>query len=477
MQQLRARLLRFIIKSHFDEKYGDTDWWDNVLLLHMREEAQKQENASGTKYAIALRKYGRAITFDDLDTTVLSAIILYDPYFRVGKNAVSYSPYELSLVKQLHSNRNKISHEENDSAVSEEAEKKSIKLMRAAIDELSLMEKAPDLARDILTEYAKVFGLKGEGEDVTAFLELTGRFNEAESLYQWEIDKAIPIYKDLAEKGHTGAQKKLFFIYTHVVSYFDLNKALGLTSQYPKILPRDEAGEPERTIKKLSFLHNAMPHAIWGTPNIINVFMKELKSGKLVQNAQLLQYICQIHAEYPNGLLDFLDDNDLKALLFSKQPNLQGALLWTETHKTPDAALTETLVELTELREFRADHTVRAIKKQALSGNVPIIDFYAKRSMEKNAGHPTDDTLKWLQLGVKYNSSNCIAWLNQIKQRSEEQSQKTMPQSETQSSPDQHELEVLQKEVADLQKTIHKLKILIAISGGVILALLARLVL
>ena len=405
MKSTRSLLLQHIVATHFQERFGN-DWWEKKLLPHMREEAQKVDSRSGEKYSVALHIYGRTITFEDLDTTVLSTIILFDQASKNIPNKVSYSQYEIDLTHKLHSYRNKSSHEitGND----EVGESKEIVLaMRKAIDKLNLTQSNPTLAKRILDDYSTVFGIESETDDIKSFMQLSERFQEAEELFQWDIPRSISIYEELAHKGHQGAQKRLLEAYTKTVQGFDLDKAIELTTKYPNVLTRKELG-------LLRAYHSMYSHVIWGTIVVCDYFQRALKEGKIIKNAELCQYIDWITSEHKQGLLALLPStkegyalyNDLKAIPPDLNAAKQTVAVW------PDGAnkdYANSIIALAENKKCSRAETEALLQNAGRNGYLPVVEMFAEKEA-KRIGKiknklPADS---WIILGEKLNSARCI---------------------------------------------------------------------
>lgn len=83
---LRARTLQTIVMLQFEPIYGE-NWWGKVLLPHMQAEA-KEETINGKKYRVALRK-SEDLSIDDLDTTVLTTILIHDDAFKGDRGGIT----------------------------------------------------------------------------------------------------------------------------------------------------------------------------------------------------------------------------------------------------------------------------------------------------------------------------------------------------------------------------------------------------
>ncbi len=327
----------------------------------MRDASMKRADASGEKYAVALKKYGRAINFDDLDTTVCCSIILYDSYYKFGNKAVPFTNYEIGLTRQLHALRNKMSHDESSEDLSDESERKTLRLLYGAVSDLDLVENEPDLARDILSAYSNFFAGADLSLDQKTFLDDSERFERAEDLYKWEAEKALPLYKGLADNGFLAAQKRLLEIYTHTVRFFDLNEAAKIADRFKTI-----CSEGER--EKIHYLNMLMPHAIWGTPEVVDLFLRELKAGSLVQNGELEQYLTWIRSVFPYGMLSLLEEGDAFAAEAAKKvPNLQSLSRIPESDLCREKAFKRFLVQCASDKSFKRANAERALTNIALT--------------------------------------------------------------------------------------------------------------
>ena len=398
-KNLRAKILQHIVASRFDATFG-TNWWKDVLLFHMREEAQVPKSIHGSKYSLALKKYGRMIELTDLDTTVTSTIILYDPYFKTGPAPAGFTQDEIDTTKNLHLFRNKLSHEEADPKKLEEAEKRSLRVMREAVDKLNLTETNPTLAKAIIDEYMATFS-EADGETGSAdFMALSARFEEAENLFNWEVDKAVPIYEELAAKGFKAAQKRLFEIYTHTVKQFDLSKALEVANAYPDILAENDR-------QKLAAMNAGIVHVLWGTPNVCETFSRELSDGTLIRNAQILQYIQSISDAFPNGLLGILnkDPDNLTEYVKLMQipPNMQTA---------SNSIYVKALIRIARNTAFDFNHTKSVLAQVAAMGYVPLIEYFVEESVRRGIADKAGDRERArIRTGHEKGSSICTQWL------------------------------------------------------------------
>ena len=462
MKELRAKLLQHIIQTRFEASFGKK-WWENTLLPHMRDEAAKLDSRCGQKYAMALKKYGRSISIGDLDTTVLSTIILYDQHFQFGNAAVSFSDYERNITKKLHSLRNKLNHEENDMDASREVERQTIRLIRNSVDELNLMETNPELAYDIIAGYAEEFG--GEYDKNTEkFMDVSARYEAAMDMVRWKPDEAATALAALAEEGFPSAGKSLLELYTKSTNLFDLNKATSLIHQYPDVLDNGLK-------QKLESLQSVIPHIIWGTPDMCESFADELRSGKLIRNAQILEYIKAIRSEFPNGLLYFLPDDlgTIRMLLSADNPNTAqatrlAAKIYQDDNVTGRFVLT--LLQLAREAEFNAERTIKAVKKCAATGYLPVLEFYAARRFAADAIISSDDPfVSLLSLGAEKGSAKCAELLKNVRGNVSAPVEDILLQFNDLTH--MSEIEQLKKDNAMLQK---RLKIAYAVSAAAIIA-------
>lgn len=405
IKTLRAALLQHILFFRFEQTFGK-DWWETVLLPHMRQEAMDvNPSPAGKTYFAALKRFGRGICPEDLDTSVISAVILYDPYFQAPPNQVLYSSFEIDTARKLHGFRNKTSHEENDTDILDETDRQTLRVLRTAAEELELRENDPKLYREILKAYADTFGLPDLTGDQQRLLELSAQLEEADRAYRWEIEKAIPIYERLAEQGVIEAQRKLLEICTHTVRYFDLYRAVELCQKYPVLSPAAD---------ELTILLHCYPNLIWGTEFALNRFRWELESGKLIQNAQLEQYILEISAEFPDGLLDFLHDKEAYFLIYSINPDLEKAASLVTGDGGQSERYLSLLLTLASEKKLSAGNTIDQVRKLAEEGYVPLIDFYARRAMQRS----NDPELAyWINIGVRSGSAYCLHQQEREKRR------------------------------------------------------------
>ena len=456
MKALRAKLLRYIVQTHFTETFGEK-WWD-TLLSHMREEAQDVNSSNGKKYMIALKQYGRSISFEDLDTSILCTVILWDRYFQYGKNQVNYTGDELQIARKLQIYRNRISHEEGARESFINAEEETLKVLREAIDKLSLMTNNPGLAREILTAYAKCFGIRDEGAATETFMELSSRFEEAEALYKWDIRSACSIYRELAEQNFQEAQKKLLFIYTHTTSMFDLEEAVRVAETYPELLEKDEQ-------KLLKHLRDVFPHVIWGTPHVCELFYEQLRSGELIWNAQAEQYINWVEKAFPRGIyhyawashLNKTANPDCWKLLLSQTPDLKAAKDLLEKTE-PDAENTwlRELIALAERKSFDPKDTEQTLKNCAKAGYIPLIEMFAMKQMKSVENGNLNTDIGWIRFGAEKGSRLCEQCLSEVENKRQERKQDTILKERIRQQ--EEEIKRLKTELEKANEEIAKLR-------------------
>ena len=450
------------------EAFGD-DWW-SALLLHMREDSSSKNGPSGTKYSWVLRKYGRGIRFEDLDTSVLCTIILFDDYYREGRYSVPYTAYEISLAKQLHSLRNRISHDEADGSTDEAAEKQTMQLLREAVDRLDLVATNPQLASEIMEEYAKVFCIEESDQSSLDLISSTARFQEAENLFKWDVEKAIPIYQELAQSGYRGAQERLLYIYTHTIRNFDLDAAAELAEAYPGIIS-------EEKLQRLRNLRDSLPHVLWGSQAACVLFEKELDGKDIIQNDQILKYIKWIQSTYKGGLLRFWptkDDSEIKTEVFDIHPDCDIVKRMIVARPTGDqeAEFAAFLIWLTETQRFEPAYTQKVLEQFARRGFLPLIDYFAAvdyHKYKRTPGAKVPTGSPWIKLGIQKGSALCTKIMDAISENDTENNQD--------SPTDKSKTNDLEDTIASLQEEIKKLKRIIKILAaaaviGIIIALL-----
>ena len=472
VKTLRAGLLRYILQTNFERSFG-SDWWNGVLLPHMRSEAMKGATRAGVTYSIALKRFGRTISPEDLDTSALSAVILYDEHFRTPPNEVLYSGFELDTARKLHAFRNRTSHEENNTEALDEADRLTLRVLRTAVNELELEINAPELAADILKAYAEVYGLRDLSTDQKQLLKISEKLEEAERAYRWEIEKAIPIYESLAEQGVVEAQKKLLEICTHTVRYFDLDRAVQLCDRYAVLA--DSSIE-------IRMLRDSFPHLIWGTPSILNLFRRELTDQMLIRNAQLEEYIRKISAEYPDGLLSFLQDDAALELLTPSCPNLDRARVLLSSRSGQTGKYLRLLLTLARQKNPSAKDTIAQVKQLAEKGCVPLIDHYATKAAKDHSGARREEELThWITLGLRHGSDYCRSHRDEL-EKTPENGILVFIRQEQEASENPEE-EKLQKAVTDpalkvdeLRAKLIKYKIATGILGATTALLILRLI-
>ena len=442
LSNLRARLLQYVVSNHFLNTFG-SDWWENSLLRHMREEGQTGSR-SGDKYAVALRKYGRQIAFENLDTTVLCTIVLFDDYFKTIPNVVKYSDYELELVRNLHKLRNRVGHEEMDMSVAEQDSKLLLSYLRDAIDKLDLLNNEPKLAEDILRAYFEANGDKSsKDKDLKSFVDTSERFERAEKLFKWNIDEAIPIYVELANEGFVAAQKKLLYTYTHAVRFFDLTKAVGMAK---KLCESGHISKEELSIYEK--MRDAMALAIMGDPSSCAYVTTVLTDPDVdyIQSQPALGYIKKITKTFPSGLIHIgLDSyhkeihelsfeelealrkaNDAEAyaetayrMLFQKALDLTKAKRCAEKATKLGSKRGEyltTLITKAIITNFNYQVMIDSLAKVGQNGYLPIIECFAEQGMDSDDAMASKAAVQWMQIGVSFGSKRCEEWLDDINQ-------------------------------------------------------------
>ncbi len=468
MKTLRARLLRLIVKDNFKEKFGE-DWW-SVLLDHMRELSRDKKDGTGSKYATALKKYGRGITLDDLDTTVLCSIILWDDYFNNGPNKVDYPEYELDTARKLHMYRNRMSHDERATEnANTYAEKETIRVLRVAVDKMNLMERDPELAADILKKYTEFFGGENVTGDAEAFMELSRQFEEAESLYKWKIEDAIPLYESLAEKGFRAAKKKLLDIYSKTPAYFDLNKAVDILDRYPDIMD-----EMEKT--QVRAFRDMMPHIIWGTPGYADRFAEELKSKDgVIRNARLEEYITWVTKEFPLGLLILIpaqeasDNRQCCRLMRMRTPDLKAAE--ENLHPTPceaDDLLIRTLIEIGSGYVFDPDVILQKLEVAADAGCLTVIEALAEMEAKVAFASGRPESTRWIEAGSERGLPRCVDLENTMSKLREKAERKAREEKPDKNLEDMFGEQSIRDKLAYAEEENEKLRMYLRIACAVI---------
>ena len=472
VKTLRAGLLRYILQTNFERTFGG-DWWNGVLLPHMRSEAMKGATRAGVTYSIALKRFGRAISPENLDTSALSAVILYDEHFQTPPNEVLYSGFELDTARRLHAFRNRTSHEENNTEALDEADRLTLRVLRTAVNELELELNAPELAADILKAYAEVYGLRDLSTDQKHLLKISEKLEEAERAYKWEIEKSIPIYESLAEQGVVEAQKKLLEICTHTVRYFDLDRAVQLCDRYATLA--DSSIE-------IRMLRDSFPHLIWGTPSILNLFRSELTEHKLIRSAQLEEYIQKISAEFPGGLLSFLQDDAAIEYLSPSCPNLELAQALLTSRSGQTEKYLRLLLNLAKQKNPSAKDTIAQVKRLAEKGCVPLIEHYAAKAAKELPNDQREEDLShWISLGLRHGSEYCRRHKDEL-----EKTPATMLPAFTRTEPGAEKSQVEEKQkkdaydpavkVDELNAKLIKYKIATGIMGATIALLILHLI-
>ena len=460
----RAKLLRYIIQTRFEEAFGP-NWWERELLFHMREESMKGDSPNGIKYNVALQKYGRQIKFEDLDTTILCTIILFDNYFKEKDHLVTYTDYESNIVWQLHNYRNRVSHEEGDVIKALEAERKTLRTMREAVDKMDLMNKNPELAQEILKAYFTAFNSDIKSSDEQKFLEISAKFEEAEKYLRWNPEKAKPIYEELAEQGFQAAQERLLFMYTQTVPHFNLVKAYETYTKYPSLLSEEQG-------KKLRGLMLSFPHLIWGTPSICTAFKSEMENGSLIKNPAISQYITIMNAEYPSGLTSLANSDNTApdTLVQLKKIRCNLDVLEANISKAPCPELSQLLLDLARGGELNASATIQTVKELGKAGCMPIIEYYAtKGNTGMNIIPENHPSVYWIRLGAE-KSDICKALLTHIqKPESKRFEKKPEPQQNNQS------FEKYELQIKALQDENKRLKTYLKVAGLVVVALIVTL--
>lgn len=252
---LRARTLQTIVTLQFEPIYGE-NWWDKVLLPHMQEEA-KEETINGKKYRVALRK-SENLSIDDLDTTVLTTILLYDDAFKGDRGGITAYTNEYDLLLKISNLRNAANHDETGHE-SQYAEQ-SLKLLKDAIPLFKLNVWTPDLANEIETftfddDFSSnnlLSAIKEQEriQEQKALGPFAERYNQAcLAIQDGDYSKAESILIKLAEAHILPACKKLAGMYLRIPEFCDLAKAYKALSVLP---------EQERTAEGFYYLENIL---------------------------------------------------------------------------------------------------------------------------------------------------------------------------------------------------------------------------
>lgn len=487
ISNLRARLLQHIVSTHFLSTFG-ANWWEEKLLFHMRDEGQKG-SFSGDKYAVALRKYGRQITFENLDTTVLSTVVLYDQFFQQPPNKVIYTTYERDIIKQMHQLRNRVGHEETDMQTYDEATKKLLSLLRESIDKLNLLEANPKLAQDILQEYFNANGDQGSADKtMQRFIDTSARFEKAEKLYKWNIDEALPIYIGLADEGYPAALQKLLYTYTHTTRYFDLSKACDVAE---KLMAAGNLSAEELHMYQKA--RDSLSMALLGDPDACAYMMEMLtinagnESGSYLQSAQALTYIQKITKAFPQGLLSVGMDsyhkeihelnfsdletkrkaNDAEAyaetayrMLFQKSLDLTKAKRCAEKAHKLGSKRGEYLAEIIDLaikQNMRYAVTMKVVAKVGQDGYLPIIEYFAEQGRVASSKSEREAARQWTQIGAQLGSEKCQRWLQELEALSAEDEKNVPVYLEVQ--PDNRVSATDEEARAKIRVLEHKIKV------------------
>lgn len=443
LSNLRARLFQHIVSSRFAETFG-ANWWENVLLRHMREEGQT-DTFTGRAYKVALTTYGRYIEFENLDTSVLSTIVLFDTYFQQGKFKVTYAGYELGAIRQLHKLRNKIGHEENDVSQSDKARKATMSVLRKAVDQMDLTKTNPALARDILAEYLKINGeVKLTDANLQKFVDTTAQFEKAESLFQWNIKEAIPIYESLAEENYQPALEKLFYVYTKVYEYLDLDKTIEISKKMLDLGNVDQA-----YVERLETFQKQLHFAMLGDLPACKHLILEIKQNGIINAPKILKfaqdvvgifresitalginsYYAEIHELEYNKLKALREQNDAEAyaetayrMIYQKNTDFVKARRCADKAAklgSPRGMLLAGLLALEADENLQVSKLISMLANVSQQGFLPGVELFAESG--RNATSPSESSpgVQWILIGKELGSKKCTEWYNAIVQRAE----------------------------------------------------------
>ena len=407
----------------------------------MREAAQ-EGTFPGRTYQVALSTYGRGIEFVNLDTSVLSCIVLFDQYFQKGQFKVQYSNYETDLIRRLHKLRNRIGHEEGNVELTEKAKKETMSLLRGAVDYLNLIEYNPQLATGILKEYLSRSSIPTFADGrIQEFVELSAKFEQAESLFRWHIEESLPIYMELADKNYVPAMEKLLFIYTQTSTGVDIEKAVKIAEQ----LHKKGKCSRDKLLRFREFQRNKVL-ALIGDLESCRYVAEELNSEEIVMDPKLLKYALDTIAMFPKSIpslgldsyyatIHGLGYEDLKELRDQNDPEAYAETAYrmiyqknTDFNKAKRCAdkasslgsvrgmlLSELLLNTGE-RDHNVNRLVSILAGVAREGFLPGIEYFAEAEKEGTAAsrNEQDPGMDWIKLGVDYGSTLCQTWYDGI---------------------------------------------------------------
>lgn len=332
---LRARTLQTIVKLQFEPIYGK-NWWTGTLLPHMEKEAEA-ETVSGKKYRVVLRKTEN-LSIDDLDTTVLITILLYDEAFKGNMGGITAHTDEYDLLLKISNLRNAANHDEtgHESLYA----KQSLELLKNAISLFELNVWEPDLANEIETftfnddssdNILSVIEEQQRMEEQKALGPFAERYNQAcIAIKDGDYTQAETILIKLAEAHIMPACKKLAGMYLRIPEFCNLTKAHEILSVLP---------EQDRTVEGFYYLENLFEKEKIATAGDISTcwdLYNECIEGDFIYSPPLGQHYLSIAAE--NGDKENLAQIESKLATIARLGRAFGVHLILATQR-PDATI------------------------------------------------------------------------------------------------------------------------------------------